>query len=296
MQRFALLALALLPRGAAAQEAAGNELWRLAAGTLPTPPALATGGTAGWWTPAQSDAPSLAALELIQTPSAVGAAGFIAAMRARLGPLHRVGLAFGRMHVTDLVRTTLSPDPNGSAIAYYSHTARALWATDVAGITLGAALAYHHTRLDTERAERVTVDLGARASLGARVVLAATTHFLGSVDADPAQDIYIAAQVTLWRGELWTGSGPAVVMARYGVSTGHAFTADHQFGAGLEVGGSFNADLLLSRDGGYAGAAWRPVAGVQLRVGRYRVLFSGDSGPRGIGASYRVGLEARWRR
>jgi hypothetical protein len=62
------------------------------------------------------------------------------------------------------------------------------------------------------------------------------------------------------------------------------------------VGGAFTSDLMLVREGGYGDGNWRPVAGIQLRVGRYRVLFSGDAGPRRVGAAYRVGLEARLRR
>jgi hypothetical protein len=295
MQRFAVLALALGPRLLAGQEAAGTQLWRLAGATVPTPPALAAGGTAGWWTPAQPERASIVALELVQTPATVGAAGFVASLRAGLGRTHVVGVAYGRMAVSDLVRTTLSPDPNGAAIPYYTQAARALWSFGAAGTTFGAALAYHQTRLDDARGERVTLDIAARRDFGGRLTLAATTHFLGAVASDAAQDVFAAAQLRLWRGELWTGSGQAVVHARYGIAFGHEFAADHQLAAGLEVGNAFNADVMLVREGGYGVASWRPVAGLQLRVGRYRVLFSGDAGPRRLGAAYRVGLEARWR-
>lgn len=288
-----MLLLALAPRLLSSQDAAGTQLWRLAAATVPTPPALAVGGTAGWWTPAQAEVGSVVALELVQTPATAGASGFVAAARLRVGATSRFGIAYGRMAIRDLVRTTLSPDPDGAGIEYYTHTARALWAREVVGTTLGAAVAYHQTRLDAARADRWTLDLGVRRDFGGRLVLAAATHFLGRLGADAAQDLYGALQLRLWHGELWPGSGPAVVHGRYGITFGSGFNTDHQVGAGLEMGGAFTADLLLAREGGYGVATWRPVAGVQLRVGRYRVLFSGDAGPRRLGAAYRVGLEAR---
>jgi hypothetical protein len=293
MQRIAMLLLALAPRLLPGQDAAGRQLWRLAAATVPVPRALATGGTAAWWTPAQSDAVSLVALEVIQTPATAGASGFLAAARLRVSDAHRFGLTYGRMAIGDLVRTTLSPDPDGTGIDYYTHTARASWAGDASGTTVGAAVAYHETRLDDARADRWTLDFGLRRALGRRLVLGAATHFLGLWGADPAHDVYGAVQVLVWHGELWPGSGRAVVHARYGVTFSTGLNADHQIGTGLEVGGAFAADLLLEREGGYGVARWRPVAGVQLRVGRYRVLFSGNAGPPGFGAAYRVGLEAR---
>jgi hypothetical protein len=293
MQRFAAAALALLPRLLAGQEAAGTQLWRLTAATIPTPTALVTGGTAGWWNPAQTDGGTLVALELVQTPPTIGASGFIAAVRARLSATHRVGLAYGRMGIDDLVSTTLSPEPSGEGIDYYTQTARALWSADVAGTTLGAALSYTQTRLDVDQREGLTLDFGFRGNFGDRLVLAASTHFLGHAAGDASQDIYAATQLRLWRGELWTGSGPALVHARYGIVFGNEFAVDHQIGAGLDVAGTFTADVLIVAEGGYGVTNWRPVAGVQFRIGRYRVVFAGDAGPRQLGAAYRVGLETR---
>ena len=81
--------------------------------------------------------------------------------------------------------------------------------------------------------------------------------------------------------------------ARYGIGFGHGYEVDHQIGAGLKIGDAFTADVLAVAEGGYGDTNWRPVAGVQLRLGRYRVLFSGDGGPFQIGVGYRVGLEVR---
>jgi hypothetical protein len=295
MQSLALALLVLAPGALLAQDAAGTQLWRLAAATLPLPPALATGGVASWWNPAQRDSLTSAALELIQTSATVGASGFVSALRVRINGVGRVGVAYGRMRMSDLVRTTFSPDPDGASIPYFSHAARLHWNRDIGQTTVGAAVAYHETRLDTRSDDRWTLDVGARSSLTDWVVVAAATHFLATLGESPAQDVYGAAQVRLWRGELWTGSGRSTVSARYGVSVGSGLGAAHHLGTGIDVGGVFVADLLVAREGGYGVSHWRPVGGMQLRVGRYRILFAGDAGVRRVGASYRVGLEARIR-
>src|SRR6267143_2719806 len=83
----------LRPPSLSAQEPAGAELWRLAAATLPVPEALATGGAAAFWNPAQRDggARALLGIDAIQTPEAVGASGFLAALRVGLGALGEGG-------------------------------------------------------------------------------------------------------------------------------------------------------------------------------------------------------------
>ena len=74
MQRIGLLLVGLstlAPAGGNAQQATGTTLWRVAATTLATPPALAQGAAAAIWNPAQTqDSARLQlALEAIQTPS-----------------------------------------------------------------------------------------------------------------------------------------------------------------------------------------------------------------------------------
>ena len=64
MQRFCGTLLTLLPGVLAAQQSAGTELWRLAATTLPIPPALATGGAAAFWNPAQPAGPERGSVAL----------------------------------------------------------------------------------------------------------------------------------------------------------------------------------------------------------------------------------------
>jgi hypothetical protein len=55
----------------------------------------------------------------------------------------------------------------------------------------------------------------------------------------------------------------------------------------------FVADVMVAREGSYGFPGWRPVAGVRVLVGKYRVSFARDGGVSGIGSAFRVGLEAR---
>src|SRR5690348_10383728 len=130
MQRICRALLTLVPGVVAAQQSAGTELWRLAATTLPVPPALATGGAAAFWNPAQPGSEHASfALEAIETAPTVGAQGMLLTARARVGRVGQVGLVYGRMSIGDLVRTTLSPDPDPGGIPYYTETIGANWAT-----------------------------------------------------------------------------------------------------------------------------------------------------------------------
>jgi hypothetical protein len=294
MQRIALVCLVVAPRLLHAQQDAGAQLWRLAAATLPVPAALVQGAAATLWTPAQAGGRArAAALEVVQTPAPLRASGFFAAAALRVGRAGRLGIAYGRMSMAELVRTTLSPDPDGSPIPFYAQTARASWAQDLVGTTLGAALAVHETRLDDAARTRWTVDLAARRGVGGRLVLAFATRSFARFASDPAQDLYGGVEFRLWRGELWPGSGAAAVVTRYGITFGNGLGTDHQVGAGFELNGTLVADLLVAREGGYGTPTWRPAAGVQVLIGRYRLLLAADAGPRGLGAAYRVGLEVR---
>src|SRR5258708_19648825 len=70
------LAVALLPATLVAQQEAGTELWRLAATTIPAPPALARGAVAVLWNPAQPlPAHAAVAVDAIETPATIGASG-----------------------------------------------------------------------------------------------------------------------------------------------------------------------------------------------------------------------------
>src|SRR3989442_5826105 len=129
MQRISLLLAGFAPAVLWGQQGAGAELWRVAAPPLPVPPALATGGAAAFWNPAQPATPERAslALDVIETAPTINASGVLVTARARLRPLGQVGLVYGRMGIGDLVRTSLSPDPDPGAIPYYTQTLGANW-------------------------------------------------------------------------------------------------------------------------------------------------------------------------
>src|SRR5438445_13612009 len=99
MPRVPLLLVVLAPAALLGQEGAGAELWRVAAATLAQPPALATGGAAGFWNPAQPATGERAGLglEVVNTPAAVGGSGVLFPAPARVGPRARVGPVCARM-------------------------------------------------------------------------------------------------------------------------------------------------------------------------------------------------------
>ena len=298
MQRIAVLlvGLATIPRSGAAQQAAGTALWRLAATTLPLPPALATGTAAVFWNPAQIDdsARTQIGLEGIQTPAAIGAAGMLAAVRVRAGAVGLLGFVYGHVGLSDLTRTGDSPDPIGSAVPVYTSALGMTWSRPVLGGALGATVAYHETRLDDVSVTRWTLDVGASRDIVPGLRVAAATHFFSSFSSsDPAQDVYAGVEYRLWQGPLW--GDRAVVRGRYGLAFGHGFTADHQVSAGFEVGRIVALDVGLTREGSYGTGGWRPAAGVRVTIGKYRVTLARDAGVNELGSAYRVGVDARFR-
>jgi hypothetical protein len=294
MRRILLLLAGFAPVAARAQGSTGTELWRIAATTLPMPPALATGGTGAFWNPAQPGAGERAsvALDVIQTAFMVGASGVLVTGRLRLRALGRVGLVYGRMGIGDLVRTSLGPDPEPGGIPFYTQSVGLHWSAAGRRSAVGATLAYHDTRLDVHGSNRWTFDIGARRAFGDAVTIAAATHFFSRFTTDaPAQDVYGGVDVRLWHGPLWGSRG--ALHGRYGISTAHGFTADHVLGAGLEVGDHLASDLALAREGSFGDAGWRVVAGVRVALGRYRVGLARHAGLNDVGPAYRVGLEGQ---
>lgn len=280
---------------AAAQAAAGAELWRLAAVSVPVPLALDEGGTAAFWNPAQAPAPGAAAgAEVVSTPPEIGATGILAAARLGAGRLGSLGVIFGRMSLGGLERTDLSPDPIGE-VSFYTEMGGVTWAGRRGGTTLGATAAVRDTRLDVTAVARWSFDVGLAQELGP-VRLAAATHFLsGFAASDPGRDAYAGAEWRAWRGALWAGGGDVTVLARYGLTFSHGSGADQAFGTGLAYGDVFAFDAMLSRETSYGNVTWRGVGGARVAIGRWRIFFSRDLGVNDVGAVYRVGLEARFR-
>ncbi|HEV8383184.1 MAG TPA: hypothetical protein VGQ29_16465 [Gemmatimonadales bacterium] len=301
MQRIGLLIVGLLTLGgkpAGGQQATGTTLWRVAATTLATPPALALGPAAAIWNPAQTEdsARVWLAIEAIQTPAAVDATGLIATARVPAGSLGQFGLLFGRVGLSDVTQTVDSPDPTGSSVPVYTFAVGTTWSRLVGRTSVGATLAFHDTRLDVATARRWTIDVGAsRPFVGDRFRVAAATHFFSSLKTnDPAQDVFAGIEGRFWSGAM---SGNRVVLrARYGIAFAHGFRADHQFGAGAEFGKSVTLDLMLAREGGYSdGSHWRPVGGLRVAIGKYRVTLARDAGVNDLGSAYRVGVDMRFR-
>lgn len=302
MQRIGLLLVALTIVGNArgsAQDATGTMLWRVAATTLATPPALAQGATAAFWNPAQTQDSARLQLgfEAIQTPSAIDATGIIGTIRLPAGRIGHVGVIYGRVGLTDIAQTIDSPDPTGGAVPVYTFALGANWARKFGGTNVGATLAFHQTRLDVTTDDRWTLDLGASRALGGdRFRVAAATHFFSSLTAnDPSQDVYAGVEARLWNGPVSARGERTVLRARYGISFAHGFTADHQLGLGAEFSRIVTVDLLVAHEGGYGEGSWRPVLGLGLAIGKYRVAFAREGGVNDLGSAYRVGVEARFK-
>jgi hypothetical protein len=248
-----------------------------------------------FWNPAQIEdsARTQLGLEGIQTPAAIGASGMLAAVRVRAGSIGRIGFVYGRVSLSDLTRTGDTPDPIGS-VPVYSSAFGATWSRPVAGTALGATLAYHETRLDLVRATQWTFDVGVSRDIVPGLRVAAATHFFSSFStSDPAQDVYAGVEYRLWHGPLWGDQG--AVRARYGLAFGHGFTADHQMGAGFELGRVVALDVGVTREGSYSGAGWRAAAGIGVTIGKYRITLARDAGVNDVGSAYRVGVDARFR-
>lgn len=300
MQRIGLLFLwfcSCAGRPLVAQEATGTTLWRVAATTLPIPAALAVGPAAAIWNPAQrSDSARLIlALEAIQTPATVDASGIIAAVRLPHTKIGELGLIYGQVGLSDISQTIDSPDPTGS-VPVYTFALGGTWSRRLGATTVGATVAFHETRLDTQRGDRMTFDVGASHAFSGDVVrLAAATHFFSSFSADdPAQDMYAGVEARVWKGTV--SREPASLRLRYGIAFAHGFQVDQQLGIGAQLAKTFAFDFLVAHEGSYgAESGWRPVAGARIAIGKYNVTVARDGGVNDLGAAYRVGIDARFK-
>src|SRR2546428_3801525 len=239
------------------QRGAGAELWGLGARTGAKPPALATGGAAGFWNPAQAATGERAdlGLEVVNTPSAVGASGVLFTARARVSPVGRVGIVYGRMSISDLVPTSLSPDPDGGTIPFYTQTVGASWSVTRGASALGATLAYRTTTLDLEHSNRWTLDVGVRYGVTGTLTLAfATRSFSRFAASDAAQDLSAGIDYRVWRGAPWRGGAPAPGARRHRVTVTRRLPPEPPVGAGFAPGGPLCPAPLPVGRGGHRGA------------------------------------------
>jgi hypothetical protein len=230
-------------------------------------------------------------LSVVRTPPEVGAGGFVSSAHARLGGLGSVAVVYGRMQIADLVRTTVSPEPEPGAIPYHTSAFRVGWARSFGVATAGVAAGYHTHQLAAAPRHRWTLDAGVRGQLG-RLALGAATRLFSPNAPDVAQDVAAAVEVTVMRERVWGLARETTLALRYGIGWTPGLAADHLAGLGIDVAGALGVDLLVVREGGYGIAAWRAVAGLRLDVGRYRVTVARDHGVNDIGGAFRVGLEA----
>jgi len=287
------------PVEALGQPAVASDLWRLAAGTLVVPPALADGGSAALWTPAVRLSPSgagmLVAIEAIHSPSEIGINGGVASVALRAGTLGTVNLVYGRMGVDGLVRTETSPEAIGGDIAVYNEVLSVGLARSIgSGFTAGIAARSLSGRLDIVSASQVGLDLGLRYADSSRFSFGIATRFFDPAlrASESAASYSAAVSYRTEEGQAWGTT--ADLRFWYGVGWAHGEGMQHLLTAGLDLGGVAQLDFGAAREETAGFEVWRSRLGVSLEVGSYRVYLGRDGGVNGFGATYRFGLTAEF--
>jgi len=280
-----------------AQPGVASDLWRLAAGTLVVPPALAEDGSAALWTPASlfrgTGAGLRVAIEAIHSPSEIGISGGIASLALRASGLGTINLVYGRMGVDGLVRTETSPEGIGGDIAVYNEVlslgiARAVAPHLVAGIAVRSLSG----RLDIVQASQVGLDVGLRYSGPSRLSLGLATRFFDpALRASEGAASYSAAiGYRTAEGQAWGTT--ADIRFWYGAGWAHGEGMQHLLTVGLNLGDVAEVDVGAAREETAGIEVWRSRLGILLQVGAYRVYLGRDGGVNGFGATYRFGLAA----
>ncbi|HVO34537.1 MAG TPA: hypothetical protein VMT21_03160 [Gemmatimonadales bacterium] len=280
-----------------AQPGVASDLWRLAAGTLVVPAALADDGSAALWTPAVrlpgTGASLRLAVEAVHSPSEIGISGGIASVAFRAGTLGTVNLIYGRMGVDGLVRTETSPEAIGGDIAVYNEVLSLGLARAIApGLTAGIAARALSGRLDIVNASQLGLDLGLRYAGASHFSFGVATRFFDPLlrASEGAASYSAAVSYRTAEGQVWGTT--ADVRCWYGAGWAHGEGMQHQLSAGLALGGVAELDVGAAREETAGIEVWRSRLGVSLDVGRYRVYLGRDGGVNGFGASYRFGLAA----
>ena len=291
-----LVVLAARVPQAAAQSAVAADLWRVAAGTLVVPAALATDGSAALWTPAYAipgEGLGLrAGVEAIHAPADEGVGGAIASVAFHPRGAWTLNAVWGRLDIADLVRTETSPEALGSIPAYaqvFSIGAARSFAAS--GVTVGVAARALDGRLDDHGSTRWTTDAGV-AYAGRHLRLGATTHFFdpSSSSAFSGASYSLGAEYSASVADLW--GTPALFAVRYGLGLAHGEDAAHLVTAGLTLAGLLELDAGAAREGTAGTGVWRSRVGATVTAGRYRVYIGRDGGVNGFEATYRFGLAA----
>ena len=288
--------LAAPARPAAAQGALTSDLWRVAAGTLAVPPALASDGSAALWTPAAVLAGPESALKLgveaIHAPAESGVAGTVATAAVRTRSGWTVNAVYGRLSLSDLVRTETSPEAVGGIPVFAQvisiGAARSLGDR---ALSVGLAVRALTGRLDDWSETRWAADVGAVWERP-RVRLGAATRFLDpTFDADDSGancslgGEYRSREIGFW-------GTPGVVRLRYGATLEHGEGVAHLLSGGLAFSGAFEIDAGAARETLSGHSVWRSRFGAAVTAGAYRVYVGRDGGVNGFGSTYRFGLAA----
>ncbi len=300
--RLALLVLVTTgslgrPAAVRAQPGVASDLWRLAAGTLVVPPALADDGSAALWTPAVRLAAGGSglrlAVEAIHSPSEIGINGGVASLAVRAGALGTVNVVYGRMGVDGLVRTETSPEAIGGDIAVYNEVLSVGLARLVApNLVAGVAARALTGRLDIVSASQLGLDIGLRYAGPSRLSIGVATRFFDPMlrASEGAASYSAAVSYRTAEGEAWGTT--ADLRFWYGAGWAHGEGMQHQLSVGLAIGGVAELDIGAAREETAGFEVWRSRLGLSLDVGRYRVYLGRDGGVNGFGATYRFGLAA----
>jgi hypothetical protein len=196
------------------------------------------------------------------------------------------------MQVTDLVRTSTSPEPSAGSIPYYTQVVGLNWNRRLNATTLGATVGFHQHHFDQSERNGWTLDIGARYAMGDLLRFAAATHLLGATGTATAHDVYGGVGLRVWRAPQNPGSRrrPSTMELRYGIAFGHDSAVDHMVGVGLDMN-VLALDFMLAREAGFTEDGWRPIGGIRIELGKYRLTVARDAGLGEVGSAYRVGLE-----
>jgi hypothetical protein len=266
-------------------------LWRVNGGVLTTPAPLQAGPIGVFWNPAAvGSTPGLAfGLEVLQTPDVVSMSSVLGGVTYRVGRALSLGVSAGRISVGDLVRTTTSPESEQGSIPVYTQFLGAAVGTAVGPLALGAQLRVHDARLDTQKDDGVTLDVGVQARPLSGLTIAVASQFATPAFAATATAAYsAAAEYRIAAGRLW--GGRVAVLGRYGVELRGSGELEHMASAGVGLADRLRVDVALLRADAYGSATWQPVVGVELQIGRYVVGVARGNGLNGVGATYRISL------
>jgi len=297
---FATAGILAAAREATGQAAVASDLWRVAAGTLVVPSALADDGSAALWTPAMAlprPGPSLrVGVEAIHAPSEVGVSGGIASLGIRLGSLGTLNAVYGRLGVDGLVRTETSPEGIGEDIPVYAEVASIGFARQITpSLVAGLALRSVSGQLDATSRSQAGLDVGIRYTDPTRVTIAFATRFLDPTfrQAEQAATYSVATSYQTTPSAMWGTA--AVVVLRYGATWTHGEAVQHLLSGGLGLGEMAEIDIGAAREVEAGAAVWRSRLGLAVSAGRYRVYLGRDGGVNDFGATYRFGLTAEMR-